>query len=325
MGDNSLKSLIELQEIIGQGLEVYYDENSNDPLFHPIHYLLKIGGKRMRPALVLLANQMLNGNLDEARSAAIAVEVFHNFTLMHDDIMDEAPLRRGEITVHQKWNNNTAILSGDAMMIEAYRLLCLSSSEKLSQMMLVFNEVALGVCKGQELDMSFENRSNVSHDEYVEMIRLKTAVLLGGALQLGGIVANADSETQNHLFKIGEELGLSFQLMDDYLDAFGDPIKFGKRVGGDIVSDKKTYLRILLEERASPQDLQIIRSTFESESQKIDVIKDLMTKYQVDQDILSLKTKYSDSALEHLNAIVCLEENKNELRRIIHHLAERES
>ncbi|MEY2937692.1 MAG: hypothetical protein RL062_281 [Bacteroidota bacterium] len=325
MGDNSMKSLVELQQIISQDLEGFYTENANDPLFHPIHYLLKIGGKRMRPALVLLANQMLNGNIDDARSAALAVEVFHNFTLMHDDIMDEAPLRRGEITVHQKWNNNTAILSGDAMMIEAYRLLCLSPQGQLRQLMTVFNEVALGVCKGQELDMSFENRSDVSHDEYVEMIRLKTAVLLGGALQLGGIIANADIETQNHLFKIGEELGLSFQLMDDYLDAFGDPTKFGKRVGGDIVSDKKTYLRILLQERASEYDLQVIHSNFNNDEEKIETIKNLMTAYQVDQDILSLKTKYSDSALAHLTAISCPEENKNELRRIIHQLAERES
>ncbi len=325
MGDNTLKSLNDLQEIIGSDLEKYYSENPSDPLFHPIYYLLKIGGKRMRPALVLLANQMLDGNIDHARSAALAVEVFHNFTLMHDDIMDEAPLRRGETTVHQKWNNNTAILSGDAMMIEAYRLLCLSPSNHLSALMQVFNEVALGVCKGQALDMSFERRTDVNRHEYVEMIRLKTAVLLGGALQLGGITANANVETQNHLFKIGEELGLSFQLMDDYLDAFGDPAKFGKRVGGDIISDKKTYLRILLEEKASAEDLKIIHSTFNSEIEKIETIKKLMTTYKVDEDILSLKTQYSDSALEHLNAIPCPEENKNELRRIIHQLAEREA
>ena len=265
MADNNLYTLSDFQNFIAEDLKNYAQYKNQDPLFQPIHYLLQIGGKRMRPALVLIANQMLEGNLELARPAALAVEVFHNFTLMHDDIMDQAPLRRGNETVHQKWNTNTAILSGDAMMIESYRILSQSPQQHLQSLLQTFNEVALGVCKGQDLDMSFESRNEVHHDEYIEMIRLKTAILLGGALQLGGIIAGADQTTQDHLYKIGEELGLAFQLRDDYLDAFGDPKKFGKVVGGDIISDKKTYLRILLNERMTEEEKNLANSKFDSD------------------------------------------------------------
>lgn len=325
MADNPLLTLQDFQSIIAEEIEQYAQYKSTDPLFEPIHYLLKIGGKRMRPSLVLLANQMLSGVISEARPAALAVEVFHNFTLMHDDIMDQAPLRRGQVTVHQKWNTNMAILSGDAMMIESYRILAQSPSTHLPALLQTFNEVALGVCKGQEMDMAFESRQNVHHDEYLEMIRLKTAILLGGALQLGGIIANAPKETQAHLYKIGEELGLAFQLRDDYLDAFGDPEKFGKLVGGDIISDKKTYLRILLNERMSEDDHKIANRVFSDPESKVSTIKSLMTKYQVDESALGIAKQYIDSALHHLDSIPAENHRKVELQNIILELAKRES
>lgn len=325
MADNNLYTLSDFQSFIAEDLKNYAQYKNQDPLFQPIHYLLQIGGKRMRPALVLLANQMLEGNLELARPAALAVEVFHNFTLMHDDIMDQAPLRRGNETVHQKWNTNTAILSGDAMMIESYRILSQSPQQHLQSLLNTFNEVALGVCKGQDLDMSFESRNEVHHDEYIEMIRLKTAILLGGALQMGGIIAGADQTTQDHLYKIGEELGLAFQLRDDYLDAFGDPEKFGKVVGGDIISDKKTYLRILLSERMTADEKNLANSIFDSDEKKVQVIKSLMINHGIDMEAIQIAQSYIDSALSHLDSIPATQHRKAELQNIILALAKRES
>jgi geranylgeranyl diphosphate synthase type II len=325
MADNNLYTLSDFQNFIAEDLKNYAHYKNQDPLFQPIHYLLQIGGKRMRPALVLIANQMLEGNLELARPAALAVEVFHNFTLMHDDIMDQAPLRRGNETVHQKWNTNTAILSGDAMMIESYRILSQSPQQHLQSLLQTFNEVALGVCKGQDLDMSFESRNEVHHDEYIEMIRLKTAILLGGALQLGGIIAGADQTTQDHLYKIGEELGLAFQLRDDYLDAFGDPKKFGKVVGGDIISDKKTYLRILLNERMTEEEKNLANSKFDSDEKKVQVIKSLMINHGIDMEAIQIAQSYIDSALSHLDSIPATQNRKAELQNIILALAKRES
>ena len=325
MADNNLYTLSDFQNFIAEDLKNYAQYKNQDPLFQPIHYLLQIGGKRMRPALVLIANQMLEGNLELARPAALAVEVFHNFTLMHDDIMDQAPLRRGNETVHQKWNTNTAILSGDAMMIESYRILSQSPQQHLQSLLQTFNEVALGVCKGQDLDMSFESRNEVHHDEYIEMIRLKTAILLGGALQMGGIIAGADQTTQDHLYKIGEELGLAFQLRDDYLDAFGDPKKFGKVVGGDIISDKKTYLRILLNERMTEEEKNLANSKFDSDEKKVQVIKSLMINHGIDMEAIQIAQSYIDSALSHLDSIPATQNRKAELQNIILTLAKRES
>lgn len=325
MADNNLYTLSDFQSFIAEDLKNYAQYKNQDPLFQPIHYLLQIGGKRMRPALVLIANQMLEGNFELARPAALAVEVFHNFTLMHDDIMDQAPLRRGNETVHQKWNTNTAILSGDAMMIESYRILSHSPQQHLQSLLQTFNEVALGVCKGQDLDMSFESRNEVHHDEYIEMIRLKTAILLGGALQMGGIIAGANQATQDHLYKIGEELGLAFQLRDDYLDAFGDPEKFGKVVGGDIISDKKTYLRILLNERMTEDEKNLANSKFDSDEKKVQVIKSLMINHGIDMEAIQIAQSYIDSALSHLDSIPATQNRKAELQNIILALAKRES
>lgn len=213
-------------------------------LYDPITYIMSLGGKRFRPLLTLLSAAIFDEDLEKAMKPAMAVEVFHNFTLMHDDIMDRAPLRRGMPTVHEKWNANTAILSGDVMLIRAYDLLLDVPKDKLRTVLLRFNQTAAEVCEGQQLDMNFETRWDVTEEEYIGMIRLKTSVLLGFALELGGIIAGADDEAISLLYSAGENMGIGFQLKDDLLDVYGDPAKFGKQVGGDIIANKKTFLLI---------------------------------------------------------------------------------
>ncbi|WP_409021325.1 polyprenyl synthetase family protein [Dyadobacter sp. CY261] len=213
-------------------------------LYEPITYIMSLGGKRFRPLLTLLATSIFDTDITKALKPAMAVEVFHNFTLMHDDIMDRAPLRRGMPTVHEKWNANTAILSGDVMLIRAYDLLLDVPKDNLRAVLSRFNQTAAEVCEGQQLDMNFETRWDVTEEEYIGMIRLKTSVLLGFALELGGMIAGADEETVKLLYAAGENMGIGFQLKDDLLDVYGDPAKFGKQVGGDIIANKKTFLLI---------------------------------------------------------------------------------
>ncbi len=226
-----------------------YGEHPEE-LYEPIRYLMSLGGKRMRPLMTLMATALFTDDWQKAIKPATAVEVFHNFTLMHDDIMDKAPLRRGKPTVHAKWNDNTAILSGDVMLVQAYELLIFVEDTKFKKALKRFNRTAAEVCEGQQLDMNFENRENVSEEEYLEMIKLKTSVLLGYALELGGIIGGAREKSCDLLYKIGLNIGLGFQLKDDLLDVYGDPEKFGKQVGGDIISNKKTFMLIEALEKA---------------------------------------------------------------------------
>lgn len=219
-------------------------------LYDPIKYIMSLGGKRMRPLLTLMATYLFTDDWQKAVRPALGVEVFHNFTLMHDDIMDQAPLRRGQPTVHEKWNHNIAILSGDVMLVNAYDLLLNVEADKLKAVMSRFSRTAAEVCEGQQMDMNFETRWDVTEAEYIDMIRLKTSVLLGYALELGGLIADADSETNRHLYEGGVNIGIGFQLKDDLLDVYGDPVKFGKQVGGDIIANKKTFLLIEALERA---------------------------------------------------------------------------
>jgi geranylgeranyl diphosphate synthase type II len=297
-------------------------------LVEPIRYLLSLGGKRIRPVLTLLGHELFNGNAENVISQALAVEVFHNFTLMHDDIMDNAPLRRGKQTVHEKWNVNTAVLSGDGMMIQSYDLLLKNQEDKFVELFRCFNQTAWEVCVGQQMDMDFEKREDVSLDEYLEMIRLKTAVLLGCALRLGAIAANASAEDQEHLRLFGEHLGLSFQLRDDYLDAYGDPEKFGKQVGGDILSDKKTYLYLHTanhEDESIPAELKSLHGNSDDPQAKITSTLHLFSKSKADEVTLSKSEAYYTSALDHLNAIAVPEEKKLALRKLASYLLERES
>jgi geranylgeranyl diphosphate synthase type II len=200
-------------------------------LYDPIRYILSLGGKRMRPVLLLMATEMFDGDIDEAINQALAVEVFHNFTLVHDDIMDKAPVRRGYPTVHTKWNENVGILSGDVMFVLAYKLISTNRTPKLHKILDVFNTTAIEVCEGQQLDMDYETQENVSIEDYIEMIRLKTAVLLGGTLKIGAVIAETSEENAHNIYEFGHKLGIAFQLQDDLLDVFGNPEKFGKQVG----------------------------------------------------------------------------------------------
>ena len=229
-------------------------------LYEPIEYTLSTGGKRVRPQLTLIAAEaivnggLLNGDaIEQALPAALALEVFHNFTLMHDDVMDRAQLRRGQLTVHVKWNDNTAILSGDQMLIEAYKLLSGVPADKLPQVLKWFNEMATGICEGQQLDVDYEHASQVTIDEYLKMIELKTAVLLANALRTGGYIAGANETEQKALYEYGRHIGIAFQIQDDILDVYGDPKTFGKAVGGDICCNKKTFLLLTALETADAE------------------------------------------------------------------------
>ncbi|MDH5608477.1 MAG: polyprenyl synthetase family protein [Cyclobacteriaceae bacterium] len=253
-----MKTWPEIQEIIQK--EVAALDLSNEPanLYAPISYILSLGGKQLRPTLVLLACQLTQNDLSDKAKTALAVEVFHNFTLMHDDIMDRAPLRRGMPTVHEKWSQTAAILSGDAMLIKSYELLAGVGAAVLPTAFSRFNQTAREVCEGQQLDMDFENRTDVSEAEYLEMIRLKTAVLLGFSLELGAMMGGMSTQDQQKLYRVGESMGIGFQLMDDYLDVYADQSKFGKQVGGDILSNKKTFLLIHALARASSSQKKTI-------------------------------------------------------------------
>lgn len=320
-----MKTLAEIQTLIQEDLAVFYQSNQKSTLSTPIHYLLNIGGKRMRPALFLLSHQLFSNELEKARSAALAIEVFHNFTLMHDDIMDNAPLRRGHATVHEKFNVSKAILSGDAMLIHAYQLLMSQPCPNQNQLIHAFNQHAMEVCEGQELDMAFESREDVTITEYLEMIRLKTAVLLGGSMKMGAIFAGAEWTAQNHLYQCGEEMGLAFQLLDDYLDAFGNPEEVGKRVGGDIIADKKTFLRIKLYEKATNEELDSLQEKENNPNEKVLATQNLLRKYQIDDELLNLAKSYSDSAIDHLNAIEVNASFKAPLEHVIFTLLNRKS
>ncbi len=316
-------TLEQIQKCILEDIANYARPHLFKDLHDPIQYLLNIGGKRMRPALVLMAAQLYDHQINPYRNIALAVEVFHNFTLMHDDIMDQAPLRRGQMTVHEKWNTNTAILSGNAMMIEAYELLCQNNHPQLHQLLQIFNTVAMGVCEGQALDMSFEKREDVAIEEYLNMIRLKTAVLLGGALQMGGIAAGANTIDAEHLYTIGESLGIAFQLKDDYLDAFGDPEKFGKQVGGDILADKKTFLSIELKNKMGEFNWNQWNNQNWTGSDKIDNYKIAFASHGIDAALLQACEHYSLQAIQHLDALSCREEQKSLLRETIDSLLHR--
>jgi geranylgeranyl diphosphate synthase, type II len=246
-----MHSIYQYQEFITDYLNSQYETKEPRNLYEPIHYILGVGGKRMRPVLTLMSAEVFDADYKLALPAALAVEVFHNFSLVHDDIMDDAPLRRGNETVHEKWNTNTAILSGDAMLILAYQYFEKYNTDVFRDLAKLFSKTALEVCEGQQWDVDFETRDDVSIPEYLKMIEYKTAVLVAAAMKMGAIVAETSKENADLIYDFGLNLGLAFQLQDDYLDAFGDPKTFGKQVGGDIIENKKTYLYLKAIEFAS--------------------------------------------------------------------------
>jgi geranylgeranyl diphosphate synthase, type II len=311
---------------VESALSTYSIPTAVPSLTDPIFYLLGIGGKRIRPVLTLMSHELFGGQAENVLSQALAIEVFHNFTLMHDDIMDVAPLRRGQATVHEKWDTNVAILSGDGMMIQSYELLAKNQEAKFLPLFRTFNKTAWEVCEGQAMDMQFEKRLDVTTEEYLEMIRLKTAVLLGCALELGAIAANASSEDCEHIRLFGEHVGLSFQLRDDYLDAFGDPEKFGKQVGGDILSDKKTFLYLHATKNALEADKQLLQALHgQTSAEKVEQVKGIFQRCGADQLILEQSEAYYNSALEHLESLHTDEQHKAPLKELAMWLLERQS
>lgn len=257
-----MHSIYQYQEFISDYLNTQYETKEPKNLYEPIHYILGLGGKRMRPVLTLMSAEVFNADYKKALPAALAVEVFHNFSLVHDDIMDDAPLRRGNETVHEKWNTNTAILSGDAMLILAYQYFEKYNTDVFRDLAKLFSKTAIEVCEGQQWDVDFETRDDVSIPEYLKMIKYKTAVLVGAAMKMGAIVAETSEENANLIYDFGLNLGLAFQLQDDYLDAFGDPKTFGKQVGGDIIENKKTYLYLKAVEFASVEQKEQLLHLF---------------------------------------------------------------
>ena len=317
----------ELQQLIEKAIPAIEYPSHPKNLYDPISYIMNLGGKRLRPALVLIATDLFSGDIESAMPAALAIETFHNFTLIHDDIMDNAPLRRGKQTVHEKWGVNNAILSGDVMMVEANKQLAQVATNVLKESLNTFNATAQGVCEGQQLDMEFETRDDVSLTEYINMIRLKTAVLVGGAMKLGAIIAGARVDETQHIFDFGENLGIAFQLQDDILDVYGDPDKFGKQVGGDIISNKKTFLLLSLQQALTADDHQVLDLQFSNTnlSDKISVITALYEKYNIRDLATAEMTAYLDKAFEALSAIQVPDKRKEQLIQLAKELMSRES
>jgi|SRR6185312_3659434 len=324
-----MKKLEDLQELISEAVEKLTFPGYPAELYEPITYILSLGGKRMRPALLLMACDLFGGDVDAAVPPALAIEVFHNFTLMHDDIMDNAPLRRGQTTVHEKWNQNVGILSGDVMLIEGYKLMMQVEERLLRPIMNIFNSTAVSVCEGQQIDMEFEQRNDAGIDEYLEMIRLKTAVVLGSALKIGALIGGADQQDAELLSVFGEQLGIAFQLQDDILDVYGNPEKFGKQVGGDIISNKKTYLLIKALERANEKQRQelddlIALKQFDN-VEKVAAVTALYDVLEVRQHAEATMQAFAEKAFVALDAINLPEAQKQYLRDFADGLLVREN
>ena len=277
-------------------------------LYEPIEYTLAAGGKRVRPQLAMIASQLFGGKDEEVLPAALALEVFHNFTLLHDDVMDKADVRRGRPTVHVKWNENTAILSGDQMLIEAYKLLSGVPADKLPKVLQLFNKMATEICEGQQYDVDFENQEHVTIDEYLKMIRLKTSVLLANALQTGAYIAGADEQAQEALYQFGINIGLAFQIQDDILDVWGDPKTFGKAVGGDISCNKKTFvyleaMRRLGDETKGNELQQWYSQVLEDNTEKIVAVKNIFEQLGVREQCEKVVEDYTQKALDILDKL----------------------
>lgn len=319
----------ELLQLIAANFEQWKLKKQPAELYEPITYTLSLGGKRVRPLLALLACQLFSNDVNAAIPAAMAVEVFHNFTLLHDDIMDNADTRRGKPAVHKRWNANTAILSGDVMQVQAFQLLAQAEVSKLKPLLDVFVQTAIEVCEGQQYDMNFELRADVSEREYIEMIRLKTAVLLGAALKMGAICGCSSEKDATALYRFGEQIGIAFQLQDDLLDVYGDSAVFGKKIGGDILCNKKTYLLIRALEKAQGAEKQALEkwisaTAFNAEEK----IRDVTRIYNVlgIKEVCEAKIKeYTKIALEELDRVAVQENRKTELRALVHSLMKRNS
>lgn len=316
-------------ELLSQKFALQFDKahfpGAPATLYQPNEYFLKLGGKRVRPVLCLMGNELFDEIREDAWELAAAVEMFHNFTLIHDDIMDKAPLRRGMETVHTKYGENTALLAGDVMLVKAYEYLSNIDNSFLKPIMQLFNQTAREVCEGQQWDMDFEKQDTVGLDEYLRMIELKTSVLLAASLKMGAVLGGAGERNQNLLYEFGRKLGIAFQVQDDYLDAFGDPQKFGKQVGGDILANKKTFLLIHALETANAAQLAELRHLLAGNApDKVEQVLKIFRKCQVDEWAIQLKNKYLDEAFQHLEDIAVVSKRKEPLADLAKFLVQRE-
>ncbi len=294
-------------------------------LYEPGDYFLSWGGKRIRPVMCLMGNELFADIHPDTYKVATAVELFHNFTLIHDDIMDEAPLRRGMETVHTKYGVNTALLTGDVMLIRSYEYLNQVAPQYLQRILTLFNRTAKEVCEGQQLDIDFEKKENVTLDEYIEMISLKTSVLLAASLEMGAIIGGTSDGNCRHIYSFGKNLGIAFQVQDDYLDAFGDPEKFGKETGGDIRQNKKTFLLLHALEVAAPeQKAELMKLMQQNPPDKVERILAIFRSCQVDVWARDLKEKYLQTALQHLEDIAVMNVRKAPLRELAEFLIQRD-
>lgn len=313
------------QEIINSKIEKIRIQGTPNELYDPINYILNLKSKRVRPILSLLSYSLFKEDIDKIIEPSIALEFFHNFTLIHDDIMDNADIRRGEDTIHKKWNNNIGILSGDLLMIFAYKMLENVEEKTFKKTFQRYNNIAVKVCEGQQYDMNFEVENEISEDDYLKMITLKTAVLIGFSLELGGLIANKEKLITDQLYVAGENFGISFQLMDDYLDVFGSA-EFGKKIGGDISSNKKTYLIIKLLEKANSTDKESILKLMNDNSgdeNKIKFITDMMLKYQIDKIAKQKMDIYFDEGMKILSSISSKKNKILELKKYFEKMRER--
>ncbi|OIQ29364.1 MAG: polyprenyl synthetase [Bacteroidetes bacterium MedPE-SWsnd-G2] len=306
------------QDLLKTYLSEFNLDNEPKNLYEPIDYILRLGGKRMRPVLTLMTADIFNSNPKNALAAALSIEVFHNFSLVHDDIMDDAPYRRGKSTVHEKWDVNTGILSGDAMLILAYQLFERYEPNVFQELAKLFSKTALEVCEGQQYDIDFETRDDVTLPEYIKMITYKTAVLVGAAMKMGAIVAGASAEDQDAIYDFGMNLGIAFQLQDDFLDAFGDPKTFGKQVGGDIIENKKTYLYLKAMEYSDAEYQTLLNHLFsinpEDPTDKIETVKQVFETSGASNATKTAIKAYTDKAFTVLETMSISEAHKLGLR-----------
>lgn len=322
-----MQKLAEYQSILEERIsKISFPEQPNN-LYEPLSYFMTLGGKRTRPVLSMLGCNLFGVPGLKAVNAAMTVELFHNFTLIHDDIMDAAPLRRGKETVHQKWNENVGILSGDALFVIAYQHLAKHDTDVLPRLLEIFSKTALEVCEGQQMDMDFETRKDVSIEEYLEMIRLKTSVLLGAALEMGATVAKADDRNAKLIYDFGMYIGLAFQIKDDILDLYADPEKFGKQVGGDVMANKKTYLQIKAYELASTSQKEELKA-LESEkdlNKKVAEVKAIFNSIGVKELAENKMQEYYTQAKKAMELIKVEEDHKQDLLGLAKYLMGREN
>lgn len=326
--DSNMDNIIEdYQGIITKALEENsFRETEPKELYEPCDYILSIGGKRLRPIIVMLGSYVFDGNVEEVLKPALAIEYFHNFSLMHDDIMDAAPLRRGKETVHIKYDVNIGILSGDAMLVKSYQMFEDLPSEKFKLVTQLFSKTALELCEGQQYDMNFETQEVVTYDEYIKMISLKTGVMMGASLKIGAIIADADEIERDKLYEFGKNLGIAFQLKDDYLDVFGQQ-DFGKIHAGDVFENKKTILFIKALELGDEKEINELRFWYSMKTDNVDkvyAVEKIFRKLKVDLDVMELISQFTNQALEYLNAINVSEEKKFQLRELAASLIERQ-